>query len=68
MTALRRPVRRSIPGYVVILSPGADPMIEVRERGRRKGFGITVARLYTLLAMREADRLVAERRARRRSR
>ena len=65
MTALNRRVRRAAAGYVVILHPGATPLVEIREAGRRKGFSVTLASLYTILATREADRVRAEKRARR---
>ena len=68
MTALKRLVRRSAAGFVVILHPGSAPLIEVREAGRRKGFAVPVANLYTILATREADRMRAEKRARRTAR
>lgn len=61
MTRLERMVRR-IAGegreaFVVILHPGdgsMGPSIEVREKGRRKGYRVEVSRLYTRLAMQEA--------------
>lgn len=61
MTRLERRVRRSVgegrDGYVVILHPADGSLaasIEVRERGRRKGYRIELGRLYTRLAMTEA--------------
>lgn len=56
MTKLNRVVKRAASGYVISLLPGAVPLIEVREKGRRKGFSIAPANLYVLLALREADR------------
>lgn len=64
MTALTRPVRRVVPrerrNLVVTLFPangsalGALPQIEVRESGRRVGYRVTIATLYTMLATRAA--------------
>ena len=69
MTPLRRAVRRMAltprGEYVLILMPGAEPMIEVREKGRHAGFGVTVADLYFLLAKRYADAAIEARRKRR---
>lgn len=62
MTALKRPVRRAAAGYVVILHPGETPLVEVREKGRRKGFAVPVANLYVMLAVRDADRSRAAKR------
>ena len=59
MTALARVVRRSVQTphaqYVVILTPGPIPLIEIREKGRRRGYAIPVGALYTVLALRAAD-------------
>jgi len=56
MTGLNRVVRRKIKAghrqLVVILHPGTDPLIEVREVRKRKGLSITVEGLYYMLAMR----------------
>lgn len=73
MTGLHRVVRRKVPGgrrgFVVALHPGADPMIAVREAGRRgPGLMITVSGLYTILAIREAERARREKLARRKAR
>jgi len=75
MTPLSRKLRRTVAHprgsktlvLVVTMEPlGAEgALIEVREKGRRSGFQITVAALYQMLAQREADRAVAERRAKR---
>lgn len=61
MTRLARKVRRVAgegrDSFVVILHPEDGAMgasIEVREKGRRKGFRIEVSRLYTRLAMLDA--------------
>lgn len=72
MTTLRRTVKRSIPqergrGFVVILHPGAVPLIEIREARRRKGFSCPVPNLYVILAQREAERARAEKRAARKA-
>ena len=66
MTQLSKVVKRSARTprgeYVVILHPGAEPLIEVREKCRRAGFQVGVGNLYTLLALRQADLQVAKRR------
>ncbi len=71
MTVLSRPVKRRVPGgrrgFVVSLHPGLVPLVEVREAGRRKGFSVPVANLYTILAQREAERERAEKRAARKA-
>lgn len=68
MTALLRPVRRVVArerrNLVVTLFPGtinadagyagAQPQIEIREAGRRIGYRVTIATLYTMLATRAA--------------
>lgn len=68
MTPLRKPVRRRVEGerrpLVVSLIPNAGgSLLELREHGRRKGYVIPVRALWVILAMREADRLIAEKRA-----
>jgi hypothetical protein len=73
MTDLARIVRRRVRaagrrGFVVILHPGVVPLVEIREAGRRSGFSVPVANLYTILAQREAERVRAEKRARRAAR
>ena len=70
MTRLTKDVVRFVPagrrGLVVTLSPnGTVPVLTIRERGRREGFSVTVEGLYHLLARKEADRVVGERRSRR---
>lgn len=65
MTGLNRKVRRAAGDYVVILHPGQFPTIEVREKGRRAGFSVTVGGLHTMLAMRAADIRTQGRAARR---
>jgi len=71
MTDLQRVLKRRVPGgrrgYVVILHPGATPLLEIREAGRRKGFAAPIANLYTILAQREAERVRAEKRAARKA-
>ena len=73
MTVLSRKVRRVVRpengrrDLVVILHPGADPLVEVREKGRRSGYAVTVARLFTMLAIRAADVARAEKLAKRRA-
>jgi hypothetical protein len=61
MTRLARKVRRVAgdgrDSFVVILHPDDGAMgasIELREKGRRKGYRIELSRLYTRLAMQEA--------------
>lgn len=61
MTRLERAVRRAAgdgrDAFVIILHPAdgsMGPSVEVREKGRRKGYRIEVGRLYTRLAMSEA--------------
>ena len=58
MTALTRPVRRVVArerrNLVVTLFPGDVPEIEVREAGRRTGYRVSIATLYTMLATRAA--------------
>ena len=75
MIRLERPVRRKVDKaarhtLVVSLVPSEalGGIIEVRELGRRKGFSIPLSNLYTLLAQREAERAIAERRAKRKAR
>jgi len=67
MTGLNKTVRRKVTtghrALVVILHPGAEPRIEVREKRKRKGLSITVEGLYYMLAMRAAS--VASKRGRR---
>ena len=69
MTALARKVRRSIPqGFVVILHPaesGMSESIEIREKGRRSGPRVELARLHTILAMRAAGITARGRKAKR---
>lgn len=71
MTDLTRILKRRVPGerraFVVILHPGAVPLVEIREAGRRKGFSAPVANLYTILALRDAERARAEKRAARKA-
>lgn len=57
MTALARKVRRETPStprplIVSLIPPG---IIEVREKGRRAGFSLTVGSLYVILAERAAS-------------
>lgn len=71
MTRLERKVQRlagEIDGreLVVTLRPGPTPAIEVREKGRRSGYAVSVASLFTMLALREAERVIEARRAARR--
>lgn len=72
MTALSRKLKRSVPGgrrgLVVILHPGAEPLLEIRERRRRRGYAIPIRNLFVILGQREADRLRAEKRAARKAR
>jgi hypothetical protein len=72
MTDLTRTLKRRVPGdrrgYVVILHPGATPLVEIREAGRRKGFAAPIANLYVMLAQREAERVRHEKRAARKAR
>jgi hypothetical protein len=73
MTPLTKSVRRAIPdgrrGLVVSLIPNpGGPLLEIREKGRRKGFAAPISRLYVMLARLEADRLMAEKRAARKAR
>lgn len=69
MTQLQRRVKRSVRtpkgAYTLIIEPGPDPTIEVREKRRRKGYQIPVGVLYTMLAVRAADLARAHRRRRR---
>ena len=70
MTRLERKVRREIPRgsrpLVVILEPNpAGAILEIREKGRRSGFAVPVASLYTMLALRAADLARVERKRRR---
>jgi hypothetical protein len=69
VTALKRRVRRVVETpasktLVLILTP--PDLIEVREKRRRSGYTTTAQALYHMLAVREADRRVEERRAKRR--
>ena len=71
MTRLGRKLQRlcmNVDGrdLVVAMHPGSHPVISMREKGCRNGFEITVGSLFTLLALREADRRIAVRRGRRR--
>jgi len=75
VTALKRKVKRSIDTpsrqYVVALEPTADGgIISVREKGRKKSFGITVGSLYLILVSRavEAERIAKGGRKRRAAR
>ena len=72
MTDLTRILKRRVPGerrgFVVILHPGAVPLVEVREAGRRKGYAVPVANLYVILALREVERARHEKRAARKAR
>jgi len=72
VTVLTRRVRRSVSTrfrpLVVMLHPGAEPTIELREKGRRSGFTITLASLFVVLAERAAAQAIAERKARRKAR
>jgi len=67
MTLLERRVRRVVlsdrRNLVVTLLPGAVPMLELREKGRRSGYTVTLAGLFTMLAVRAADQKRAARRA-----
>ncbi len=70
MTRLGRRVRREVPqprrSLIVTLAPcGEDGTVEVREKGRRRGFAITVSALYVILAQREAESRRQARRKRR---
>lgn len=69
MTALRRPVRRTVErerrNLVVTLWPGDPAEIEVRESRRRTGYRVTIAALHTMLAVRAAGIEARGRRARR---
>lgn len=64
MTALNRRVRREIPAarrpLIVMLIPGELPLIEIREKGRRKGFAAPVAAVYVMLAKRAAEQALWE--------
>jgi len=67
VTRLTRPVRRRAEALVVTIRPeGREAVIEVREARRRRGFEVTLDVLYGMLARKAADRLVEERRSRRR--
>ena len=66
MTALTKPVRRVVArprrNLVVTLWPARDgePEIEVREARAHTGYRITVARLFTMLAMRASGVTLAK--------
>ena len=73
MTPLSKPVRRAVQAYrrgliVTLEMVGPDPVIGVREKGRRKGYTVTVEGLFLILAKRAADIEVANRKAKRKSR
>ncbi len=73
MTKLTRPVKRAVEAgsreLIVVLTPGGGQrpaLVEVREKGRRAGYAITVGSLFVMLAMRAADPKRAARKMRRR--
>lgn len=61
MTTLKRPVRRTtgatFMGRPLILILEPPDLVTVREKGRRKGFTLTVEAIYRLAAMAEAQRM-----------
>lgn len=73
MTPLARKVSRSVPAprraLVVTLDPNnGDPILSIREKGRRSGYSVTLPGLFLMLARRDADNKLAAKRAARRSR
>lgn len=68
MTKLNRPVVRKVNKLVIGLEPneGNDPLVTVREAGRRTKQSITVSGLYTLLCMRAAEVARSKRKRQRR--
>jgi hypothetical protein len=67
MTDLTKPVKRGVriavyggdeKAYVVTIYPGGR--IDIRERGRRKEFDMSLAAVYRLAVMVESDRQRAE--------
>lgn len=72
MTGLKRPVRRETAArfrdrkLIVILEP--PDLITVKEKGRRKGFTLTVEAIYILAAEAEVRRQKAEKRKNRKRR
>jgi len=68
VTNLKKPVRRETPAQfrgrrlIVILEP--PDLVTIKEKGRRKGYTLTVESIYVLAADAEARRQIAERRKR----
>ena len=70
MTQLRRRVKREVNRYVIQLEPperDEPAIIKIKEKGKRKWFEVTIEQIYWLAIRKSAEKIIAERRERRRT-
>lgn len=75
MTQLKKPVRREVPNpnaarpsFIILIEPPVRDeaaIIKIKHKGRRKWYQTTIEAIFWMAVRQEADKLVAERKAKR---